>query len=557
MKEQPLLAQEWAGKMVAHWAGWREREGLGEAVGGLKGEGGKKEDGAGAGEAAAAGGAAERNGGDETKQAAAASSAFAAARRSTRRTADLETKEAAKETSALGGGDGWNEQPSPSHPPPPPPTAQVSTRLRTREWGFSCRFGLSGGHLAPVPSQRTQPSLPAQPALFPSLPLLSSSSSSSAHTSTLPTRSMGTPFEAGVGGEGQPRARASFAFPSSMTTTTTALPPAYFPPPPPPAQVPRPSLPYTPHRSSAFNSDTSDSDSDLSTHPSSNPSSALAGPALEKARADFLARDWAYRAGGSGSDGDEEEGKEKGRARERGRESDAEWVPECEAGGGEGRAAGVSTKGKGRKRGVEAGGAGGAAGGGVVTEPATEPLSLRWIPSLRAFLPSTSPYRSLSPTHRSTTLTFPPSSYIRVFTSSSRAPESEVFPYSTSSLRKGNRRNGTPFYERYWRIGFPPLLARAGLGSSDPQRREEEERVRGSGRNPLSFATTWLAYVFPIPLPSPPLSLVLFLDDGGDTLGEEEEGVRRMCALERGVGEKVGKGKGREKEKAQEGGQEG
>uniref|UniRef100_A0A0K3C4K3 Mediator of RNA polymerase II transcription subunit 31 n=1 Tax=Rhodotorula toruloides TaxID=5286 RepID=A0A0K3C4K3_RHOTO len=52
MKEQPLLAQEWAGKM---------------------GEGGKKEDGAGAGEAAAAGGAAERNGGDETKQAAAAS----------------------------------------------------------------------------------------------------------------------------------------------------------------------------------------------------------------------------------------------------------------------------------------------------------------------------------------------------------------------------------------------------------------------------------------------------------------------------------------------------
>ncbi|BGP01153.1 suppressor of hpr1 [Rhodotorula toruloides] len=110
MKEQPLLAQEWAGKMVAHWAGWREREGLGEAVGGLKGEGGKKEDGAGAGEAAAAGGAAERNGGDETKQAAAASSAFAAARRSTRRTADLETKEAAKETSALGGGDGWNEQ---------------------------------------------------------------------------------------------------------------------------------------------------------------------------------------------------------------------------------------------------------------------------------------------------------------------------------------------------------------------------------------------------------------------------------------------------------------
>lgn len=74
LKEQPLLAQEWAGKMVAHWAGWREREGLGEAVGGLAGEGGKTEDGAGAGEAAAIGGAAERNGGDEVKEQAVAAS---------------------------------------------------------------------------------------------------------------------------------------------------------------------------------------------------------------------------------------------------------------------------------------------------------------------------------------------------------------------------------------------------------------------------------------------------------------------------------------------------
>ncbi|PRQ77774.1 hypothetical protein AAT19DRAFT_8842 [Rhodotorula toruloides] len=356
-----------------------------------------------------------------------------------------------------------------------------------------------GADLAPVPSQRTQPSLPAQPALFPSLPLLSSSSSSSAHTSTLPTRSMGTPFEAGVGGEGQPRARASFAFPSSMTTTTTALPPAYFPPPPPPAQVPRPSLPYTPHRSSAFNSDTSDSDSDLSTHPSSNPSSALAGPALEKARADFLARDWAYRAGGSGSDGDEEEGKEKGRARERGRESDAEWVPECEAGGGEGRAAGVSTKGKGRKRGVEAGGAGGAAGGGVVTEPATEPLSLRWIPSLRAFLPSTSPYRSLSPTHRSTTLTFPPSSYIRVFTSSSRAPESEVFPYSTSSAKRNT------FLRALLAHRFPSLTCACGFGFLRPSTTGGGGEGKGEWKKP-SILRDHLARVrlsHPSPFPSP------------------------------------------------------
>jgi mediator of RNA polymerase II transcription subunit 31 len=73
LKEQPLLAQEWAGKMVAHWAGWREREGSGEAVGGVTGEGGKKEDAADAGEAAVAGGAAERNGDAEMKQTGAAS----------------------------------------------------------------------------------------------------------------------------------------------------------------------------------------------------------------------------------------------------------------------------------------------------------------------------------------------------------------------------------------------------------------------------------------------------------------------------------------------------
>ncbi|BGO92538.1 hypothetical protein NBRC10512_000456 [Rhodotorula toruloides] len=74
LKEQPLLAQEWAGKMVAHWAGWREREGLGlgEAMGGLASEGGKKEDGGGAGACAAAGDAAELNGGEETKQVVAA-----------------------------------------------------------------------------------------------------------------------------------------------------------------------------------------------------------------------------------------------------------------------------------------------------------------------------------------------------------------------------------------------------------------------------------------------------------------------------------------------------
>ncbi|GAA5961369.1 hypothetical protein JCM21900_006682 [Sporobolomyces salmonicolor] len=43
LKEQPLLLQELAGRQVAHWAGWREREGA--AVGG--GGGGKVEDGEG------------------------------------------------------------------------------------------------------------------------------------------------------------------------------------------------------------------------------------------------------------------------------------------------------------------------------------------------------------------------------------------------------------------------------------------------------------------------------------------------------------------------------
>ncbi|GAA5981367.1 hypothetical protein JCM5350_004381 [Sporobolomyces pararoseus] len=42
LKEQPLMAQELAGKQVAHWAGWREREGgsgqVGEGGGGQEGE---------------------------------------------------------------------------------------------------------------------------------------------------------------------------------------------------------------------------------------------------------------------------------------------------------------------------------------------------------------------------------------------------------------------------------------------------------------------------------------------------------------------------------------
>ncbi|GAA5957147.1 hypothetical protein JCM8115_003970 [Rhodotorula mucilaginosa] len=47
-REQPLMAQEWAGKMVARWAEWRERETLlggggngSEAGSGAGGEGGK------------------------------------------------------------------------------------------------------------------------------------------------------------------------------------------------------------------------------------------------------------------------------------------------------------------------------------------------------------------------------------------------------------------------------------------------------------------------------------------------------------------------------------
>ncbi|BGP56397.1 Mediator of RNA polymerase II transcription subunit 31 [Rhodotorula sphaerocarpa] len=31
LRDQPLMAQEWAGKMVARWAGWREREVVGPA----------------------------------------------------------------------------------------------------------------------------------------------------------------------------------------------------------------------------------------------------------------------------------------------------------------------------------------------------------------------------------------------------------------------------------------------------------------------------------------------------------------------------------------------
>ncbi|GAA5871150.1 hypothetical protein JCM3774_006806 [Rhodotorula dairenensis] len=33
LRDQPLMAQEWAGKMVARWAGWREREVLGAETG--------------------------------------------------------------------------------------------------------------------------------------------------------------------------------------------------------------------------------------------------------------------------------------------------------------------------------------------------------------------------------------------------------------------------------------------------------------------------------------------------------------------------------------------
>lgn len=52
-REQPLMAQEWAGKMVARWAEWRERETLGG-----EGEGGGLEAGSGAGGGGKANGAA-------------------------------------------------------------------------------------------------------------------------------------------------------------------------------------------------------------------------------------------------------------------------------------------------------------------------------------------------------------------------------------------------------------------------------------------------------------------------------------------------------------------
>lgn len=39
-REQPLMAQEWAGKMVARWAEWRERETLEGESGGLEAGGG-------------------------------------------------------------------------------------------------------------------------------------------------------------------------------------------------------------------------------------------------------------------------------------------------------------------------------------------------------------------------------------------------------------------------------------------------------------------------------------------------------------------------------------
>ncbi|KAL7339109.1 hypothetical protein BJY59DRAFT_699434 [Rhodotorula toruloides] len=230
--------------------------------------------------------------------------------------------------------------------------------------------GGAGTEPAPVPSQRSQPAPALAPALFPSLPLLSSSSSST-RSSSAPT-----PFEAGgaggVGVGGGGRVRASFAFPSATsasgpTSTSTTLPPAYFPPPPPPhaphtpLSFPRPLPPNATFPTEASTSN-SDSDSDISNHASTDPYAALAGPALEKARADFLAHDWAYRAsGGSSADGNGEEGREKGR------ESDAEWVPEREEGGGGGNARGN----KGRKR------SGAEAGGGVVTEPASAyPLPL-------------------------------------------------------------------------------------------------------------------------------------------------------------------------------------
>ncbi|KAJ8293714.1 Mediator of RNA polymerase II transcription subunit 31 [Rhodotorula toruloides] len=591
LKEQPLLAQEWAGKMVAHWAVWREREGLGlgEAMGGLASEGGKKEDGGGAGACAAAGDAAELNGGEETKQVVAATPhhrhvlrPYDVTRRAERsqthghhpragrpaidRITPLERHRShplppplhsllrsPRSSTSLSPAP---SSPHMSHPLPPfrsssgptltaltlsPATSPtdgpgfdtltnegvgvfvplwaIRRALGEREEGGMGRAegeGEGGAEPAPVPSQRSQPAPALAPALFPSLPLLSSSSSST-RSSSAPT-----PFEAGAGGVGGAggRVRASFAFPSATsaagptTTTTTTLPPAYFPPPPPPhaphtpLSFPRPLPPNATFPTEASTSN-SDSDSDISNHASTDPYAALAGPALEKARADFLAHDWAYRAsGGSSADGNGEEGREKGR------ESDAEWVPEREEGGGGGNARGN----KGRKR------SGAEAGGGVVTEPATEPLTIRWTPSLRAFLPSTSPYRSLSPTQRSTLLTFPPSSYVRVFTSpsSSRSnqneSENEVFPYSSSSAKRNT------FLRALLTHRFPSLSCACGFSFLRPST-SGEGGERGGWKKP-SVLRDHLARCV--------------------VLGEEDE-VRRMCALERGVA--VEEKMGREKEK--------
>jgi len=42
IKEQPLMAQELAGKQVAHWAGWREKDTPSSGIEALNGEEEKK-----------------------------------------------------------------------------------------------------------------------------------------------------------------------------------------------------------------------------------------------------------------------------------------------------------------------------------------------------------------------------------------------------------------------------------------------------------------------------------------------------------------------------------
>lgn len=57
LRDQPLMVQEWAGKMVARWAGWRERDVVttGKLAAGADEDGQQRKDGAQNGEASGSG----------------------------------------------------------------------------------------------------------------------------------------------------------------------------------------------------------------------------------------------------------------------------------------------------------------------------------------------------------------------------------------------------------------------------------------------------------------------------------------------------------------------